>query len=233
MISTTQEQKSGLVLKIFFALFGLETLNSDGTKGLLFFLSFVRLTFVALGCVFPLLFCVDIRTEKERLKRQREKQRESGERERFSRSSKNKRSLLKCVCVCVLHCIRERNFLPFRAEEKFYHHVCAEKQHERIYGRSIVGVLENQRKEQHQLQTKTTLEKTVSQYSSSKSKSNVNQKRPGNGPYCRPSRRWVSATRFIHVLGEQPNRLHRRTHRRRFYGNNRGTNARFRIRSTE
>ena len=120
----------------------------------------------ALGRVFPLLFCVDIQTEKERcLKRQREKQRESGERERFSRSSKNKRSLLKCVCVCVLHCIRERNFLPFRAEEKFYHHVCAEKQHERIYGRSIVGVLENQRKEQHfQLQTRTTLEKTVSQY---------------------------------------------------------------------
>ena len=25
--------------------------------------------------------------------------------------------------VCVLHCIRERNFLPFRADEKFYHHI--------------------------------------------------------------------------------------------------------------
>ena len=27
------------------------------------------------------------------------------------------------MCVCVLHCIRERNFLPFRADEKFYHHI--------------------------------------------------------------------------------------------------------------
>ena len=93
MISTTQEQKSGLVLKNFFALFGLETLNSDGTKGLLFFLSFVRLTFVALGCVFPLLFCVDIRTEKERLKRQREKQRERVERESVSREARRIKGL--------------------------------------------------------------------------------------------------------------------------------------------
>ena len=169
MISPTQEQKSGLVLKNFFALFGLETLNSDGTKGLLFFLSFVRLTFVALGCVFPLLFCVDIRTEKERLKRQREKQRESGERERFSRSSKNKRSLLKRACVCFTLYKREK-FSSIQSGRKVLsshqrRHVCAEKQRERTYGRSIVGVLENQRKEQHfQLQTRTTLEKTVSQY---------------------------------------------------------------------
>ena len=27
------------------------------------------------------------------------------------------------MCVCVLHFIRERNFLPFRADEKFYHHI--------------------------------------------------------------------------------------------------------------
>ena len=123
----------------------------------------------ALGRVFPLLFCVDIQTEKERcLKRQREKQRESGERERFSRSSKNKRSLLKRACVCFTLYKREK-FSSIQSGRKVLsshqrRHVCAEKQRERTYGRSIVGVLENQRKEQHQLQTKTTLEKTVSQY---------------------------------------------------------------------
>jgi hypothetical protein len=112
-------------------------------------------------CV-PLLKRVEeIQTKEARSLKQREKERE---RERESRERECIVKKLKYYKRFLFYILEAREkFLPQRKESFIIisqrHHVCAEKQHER-HGFSIVGVLENERKQQHQLQTRT-LEETV------------------------------------------------------------------------